>query len=136
MPTLNLRESARTAMAQGIIDDAGTNAKLRIYDGTKPAAGAAITTETLLAEMTFGGALGTASAGDLDFNVTGLSDASADATGTATWARVVTSGDAWVMDMDVSTVAANTGALQMDDTSIQLGGAVTINASSLTMPNA
>jgi len=134
MPTLNLRASARTAMAQAIIDDAGTNAILKIFSGSKPAAGGAETTK--LAEMTFSGALGTASAGVLDLNVSGLSEDSALADGTASWARIETSLNAWVMDMDVSTTGADTGALQLDDTAIQLGGTVTISASTITMPNA
>lgn len=61
---------------------------LRIYDGTKPAYGdTAITTQTLLAELTFANpAFGAASSGTATANAL-TSDASANASGTATWFR-------------------------------------------------
>ena len=79
---------------------AGNAALLRIYDGTRPATGGAAT--TLLAELVcatpFAGA---ASAGVL--TVTNpTQDSSANATGTATWGRVVQSdGTTHVADFNV-----------------------------------
>lgn len=61
---------------------------LRIYDGTKPATGdTAIGAQTLLAELTFGNpAFGAPSGGTATANAI-TSDASANASGTATWFR-------------------------------------------------
>jgi hypothetical protein len=64
-------------------------------------------------------------------------DSSADATGTATWARVEDSDGAWVMDMDVGTSGQNPAPeLVMNTTSITAGGPIRIDSGSLTAGNA
>lgn len=86
---------------------------LRIYDGTRPATGGTAT--TLLAELTFSDpAFGAAGSGIITAaSIT--QDSSANATGTATWFRVVDSSATFVMDGNVGTVGSD---LNMTTTSI------------------
>lgn len=94
---------------------------LRIYDGTQPAtADTAITTQNLLAELTFGAtAFGASSAGVITANAI-TSDSDANATGTATWCRCFKSdGTTPVLDGSVD-VSANTPDLTIATTSIVL----------------
>lgn len=114
-----------------------TNAYIRIYSGTQPAGGGSVT--TLLAELrgdvtAFAGA---ANAGVLTIN--GITaDTAANASGTATWFRILKSdGSTWGMDGDVSTAAAGTGDMQLNDTSIVLNGTVSLGGpNTITAPNA
>lgn len=82
----------------------GSGALLRLYNGTRPAKGGTAT--TLLAELTMGTPpAGAASSGIWTANTIG-DDAGANATGTATWFRIVKSdGTTFVMDGDVGTIA-------------------------------
>lgn len=105
--------------------------KLRIYDGTQPAnADTAITTQNLLAELTMNGtAFGAAVAGVATANAI-TSDASADATGTATWFRLTRSnGTTVICDGSVGTADAD---LVLNTTSIVAGAAVAVSAFTLT----
>lgn len=88
-------------------------ALLRIYDGTRPATGGTAT--TLLAELTFSDpAFGAAGSGIITASSI-TQDASANATGTATWFRVVDSSATFVMDGNVSTSGSD---LNMTTTAI------------------
>lgn len=118
--------------------DAGTGAgKLRIYDGTQPAdADTAVGTQTLLAELTFTDPSAGAPSGGVWTASAITSDSSANATGTATWFRVVTSANAAVFDGDISTVAAGTGDLQLDSTSITATQTVNVSSFTITEGNA
>lgn len=107
---------------------------IRIYDGTRPAGPAtAISTQTLLAELTFGAtAFGAAANGVATVNaITG--DSSANATGTATWYRLFTSGGTARCDGKVST-AGNGGDLILNSVALQSGAAVSILSFTLTAP--
>lgn len=125
---LGFATTLRTARASQIVAaiDAGAGAgKLRLYNGTRPATGGAVT--TLLAELTFSDPCGTVTNGVLTFNNI-TSDASADNTGTATWFRIVDSTGAFVLDGTI-TVTGGGGDITMTSTSIQAG--VTVDATSL-----
>ena len=92
----------RNARLDAVTTGAGASALLRFYDSTRPATGGTAT--TLLAELvcnaTFAPA---ASGGVLTLNAI-ADDASANATGTATWFRIVKSdGTTHAMDGDVGT---------------------------------
>lgn len=80
------------------------NGKFRIYDGTRPAGpDTAVGSQVLLAELTFGAtAFAAASSGSKTANAI-TADTTADATGTATWFRLLTSGDTAVIDGSVGT---------------------------------
>lgn len=137
---LNLSTEARTAMATGLNGVFGASAIIRIYDGSKPAAGAAITTETLLAEFdcdaaAFGSAVSGVLTIDMDPDLQTTAEAGIG-TKTATWARILKSdGTTWVMDCDVSDTGGN-GVLKLDNASITELGTVTLTTGTLTMPNA
>lgn len=120
--TIAFSSTLRTTRADTITTAVGNAGLWRIYDGTRPATGGAAT--TLLAELTGGTPFAAgASAGVLTIgNVT--ADASANATGTATWARIVTSGGTAVIDMDVGTSGSD---LNLTTTSIVATQPVSIN---------
>lgn len=121
----------RNAQLDAITTAVGTSGKIRIYSGTRPATGGTAT--TLLAELpcsaTFAPA---ASGGVLTINAI-TSDASADATGTASWFRILTSANAAVVDGDVGTSGSD---LNMNSTSFTAGGSVAISSFTITAGNA
>lgn len=106
--------------------------KLRIYDGTQPATGdTAITSQVLLAELTFNAtAFGASVAGVLTANAI-TQDSSADATGTATWFRAWKSdGTTAVFDGSVGTATSN---LILNTVSIVAGAAVQCSSFTFTI---
>jgi hypothetical protein len=114
----------RNARLAAIVTEAGANAILRLYDGTRPATGGAAT--NILSEHTCAAVLGTVAAGVLTFNAIG-SDTSANNTGTATWARIVKSdGTTHVADMSAGAdvVTTVTGTASQD--TITVGSATGI----------
>ena len=121
----------RNAQLDAITTAVGASAKIRIYSGTRPATGGTAT--TLLAELpcsaTFAPA---ASGGVLTVNAI-TSDASADATGTASWFRVLTSGNAAVIDGDVGTSGSD---LNLNSVSLTAGGSVAVTSFTITAGNA
>lgn len=94
--------SIRNVMLDAITTRAGASALLRIYDGSRPATGGTAT--TLLAELTCNATFAAAAAsGVLTLNAI-TQDSSANASGTATWFRIVKSdGTTFVMDGNVGT---------------------------------
>jgi hypothetical protein len=93
--------TVRNGMLDFITTTIGSNGLLRIYDGTRPATGGAATTK--LAELALSAtAAGASASGVLTFSAI-TQDSSADATGTATWFRVTTSGGTAVIDGNVGT---------------------------------
>jgi hypothetical protein len=125
---LNTQLANATVNGQGDNLSARLNSGfLRIYDGTQPAtADTAITSQVLLAELTFSATAAPAASGGLiTFNAIGA-DTSANATGTATWYRCVQSnGTTVVMDGSVGTSAAN---LVLNSTAIVILGNVSVSS--------
>lgn len=124
----------RNAQLDAITTFAGGSCKLRLYTATRPATGAAITTQTLLAELTCNATFaGAASSGVLTLNSI-TSDAAADATGTATWFRIVKSdGTTFVMDGNVGTSGSD---LNFNTTSIVANAIVAVSSFTITAGNA
>ena len=125
----------RTNLAANTACDAMTalanSGLLRIYDGTQPAtADTAITTQTLLAELTLNAtAFGAAVAGVATANAI-TSDASANASGTATWFRVVESNGTTVLwDGSVGTASAD---LILNSVAISAGAQVSVTSFTVT----
>lgn len=111
------------------VGDALNSGYIRIYDGSQPTnADTAVGAQTLLAELRFGAdAFGNASGGVITANAI-TDDSSANATGTATWARILASNGTTVwFDGSVGTSNAN---VILNTTSI-VSGAV-VSCSSLT----
>lgn len=123
--------AVRTAMMQAIIDQAGASAKLALYDGTRPATGAAVTTQQKLAEFTLGSVIGTAATATLTLgavsNVNGL------ITGTPTWFRLTKSDGTAIWD---GSVGASGSDMNMTPLAITSGQPVGISGATLTAPNA
>ena len=136
MSNLGLDETLRNNMLDEITGYAAGSAVLRIYSGTQPATAGAET--TILAQLTCNATFAVAATGGVLTLGTVAADSSANATGTATWARIYQSnGTTHVLDMDVSTTGAGTGDLQLDDTAIVLGGTVALGGpKTITAPNA
>lgn len=122
--------TVRNGMLDFITTTIGASGLLRIYDGTRPASGGAATTK--LAELALSAtAAGSAASGVLTFNAIS-NDASADATGTATWFRVVTSGGTFVIDGNVGTSGSD---LNLNTTSFVAGGPVAVSSFVITEGN-
>lgn len=130
--TIAYNETLRNNQLDEITTRAGNGALLRIYDGSRPATGGTAT--TLLAELTCGSPFaGAASGGVLTANAI-TQDSSANATGTATWFRIVQSGGSThVMDGDVGTSGSD---LNLDSVSIVAGGEVAVTSFVITGGNA
>lgn len=125
-------ESCNAAL-QGRVDflDAGTDpARIRIYDGTRPASGGAAT--NLLVEIALDKPCATIS------NRVATLVSSAQplclSSGIATWARFITGQGVFAFDADVSTVAAGTGQVQLEDTQLYAGGKAQLIYGYLSQP--
>lgn len=130
--TLGINVTTRNAMLDAITTRAGASALLRIYDGSQPATGGTAT--TLLAELTCNATFAPgASSGVLTLNAI-TSDTSANATGTATWFRIVQSGGSThVLDGTVGTSGAD---LNLNTVSIVSGATVAVSSFTITAGNA
>ena len=119
------------AMLDAAIGTLADGGKLRIYDGTQPAAGGGTATN-LLAELTMNAdAFPAASGGVLTANAI-TAAASAAATGTATWFRLVKSdGTTVLLDGSVGTSGAD---LNLNSVSITAGGQVSCSSFTITQP--
>ena len=104
---LKYSNGTRDAQQNGLITYAGSGAIIRIYDGTQPAnANTAISTQTLLVSLPISGSFGTDSNGTITLSA--VTSASAVATGTASFFRIVKSdGTTVVMDGSVGTSNAD-----------------------------
>jgi hypothetical protein len=126
---------AGNAAAQGIADsiDGGAGpGVVRIYGGSMPAgANDPIVSQTLLAELTLSDPCGVVSNKTLTFSPITM-DNSADATATATFARVLNSTGASIIDVDVTDTLGN-GAMKLNTTSIVATGPVIINSFVITI---
>lgn len=112
--------------------DAGAGAGLiRIYDGTRPATGGVAT--TLLAELTMSDPSFPAAAAGIMSASAVTNDPSANATGTATWFRVVDSVGNFVMDGDAAISGSD---LSLNTTAITVGVTVSVTAFDITAGNA
>lgn len=121
----------RDAMMDAITTHAGNAALLRIYDGSRPATGGAAT--TLLAELTCGTPFAAAAVNGVLTLGAITQDASANATGTATWFRIVKAdGTTHVLDGNVGTSGSD---LNLTTTSIVIAQPVSVTSFVLTEGN-
>lgn len=129
--TVPIQTSCITPIKTAI--DAGAGAGLMdVYNGTIPAdASIAVTTQTKLGTLTFSDPCGTVTSGVLTFGAI-TQDSSADATGTATWARIKDSTGATVMDIDVTQTGGG-GILQLNTVNIVATGPIIVTAFTLNV---
>lgn len=128
--TPKLSNVAANAAADAVCVLANTG-YLRIYDGAQPTnADTAVGAQVLLAELRFGStAFGAAVAGVATANAI-TQDSSADASGTATWFRVLKSDGTTVLwDGSVGTSGAN---LNLNSAAISQGAAVSVTSFTYT----
>lgn len=131
---ISLAATVAAAMAQALADkiNAGSGAgTLCIYSGTQPAtADTAITTQTLLAQLTFSDPCeASVTSGVITFD-TITPDTSANATGTATWFRIYDSDSVAVMDGSVGTSGCD---LNINSVSIVSGTYIGATSASITV---
>ena len=120
--TAAFNTAIRNAHMDAITTQAGASAKLRIYNGTRPASGAALSGNTLLAEIVLNATFAPAASGGAITLNAAAGAATAAASGTATWARLVKSdGTTWVADLDVGT------DISVTPTAITSGAQVSLN---------
>lgn len=126
----SITTAARNAAADAVTALIGTTGKIRIYDGTPPAdANAALSGNNLLAELPMANpAFGAASAG-VSTAGTITADASADATGTATFFRILTGANVVVIQGSVGTSGCD---LNLSSTSIVITTNVSISSLTFT----
>lgn len=130
-----ITNAAASAAADAVVDlcDAGAGAAtLRIYDGTAPAtADTALSGNTLLAQLTMSDpAFGAASNGVATASAI-TQDASADATGTASFFRILDSNAVVILQGTVGTSGCD---LNLNTVSIVAGATVSVTSLTYTQP--
>lgn len=128
-----LNATLRNTMLDAITTRAGGSAKLKIFSGTQPATGGAETTK--LAELTCNATFAPAASGGVLTLNSITADASADATGTASWFRIESSGGNHVLDGTV-TATGGGGDMTLSTTSIVAAAQVSITSATITIGNA
>jgi hypothetical protein len=119
---MKLTTALRNTRATDIITAAGTNPKLKYYNGTESLSPAG----TLLATLTITGALGTATSGVIDLNETVTQTSSGFTSGTPTFILVTTSADVAVCTLLIGTDVTQTGTIQVGvDIAITAGATIT-----------
>ena len=138
MANVRLANAAQQAAMDAVVDliDSGGAGTINIYSGTQPTtANDAVGAGTLLATLTFSatafGATATTGIATAS-SITG--DSSADATGTAAWARILNGSAATVFDCDV-TATGGGGTIELNTVSIVSGGTVDITSMTMTHPD-
>lgn len=142
--TLSISNAAALVACNGIVDlcEGGTPpATLRIYSGTPPAnADASLSGNTLLAQLTMSNpAFGNAADANPGATATAAaitSDSSADATGTATFFRILTGTAGTVVMQGTVSASGGGGDLELVTTSIVAGVVVSISSLTVTVPEA
>jgi hypothetical protein len=129
-----LTNAAASAAADAVVDriDTGGAGTIKIYTGTIPTdADTALGAQTLLATLTFSAtAFGSASNGVATANSI-TSDTSADATGTAAWARIANGAGTTQMDVTVGTSGED---INFNTVSFVSGATVAITSLTYTQP--
>ncbi len=132
--SLGVLETIRNAWLDEIataIDAGALGGKIKFYDGTRPATNGAAT--TLLGTVVFSSTCApAASSGVLTFNSM-TEDEAADATGTATWARITDSDDTFVCDCSVGVSGED---INLNSVAITLNGIIRVTSGTLTAGNA
>ena len=113
--------NARLGGTLSHLNTGATRARLRVLSGARPAAGGAET--TLLVEVPLTNPAGSVVSNVLVLTALNAFDLAVN-TGTAVWGRVINANGDWNSDVSVSTVAAGTGEVQFEDTTILAGSKV------------
>jgi hypothetical protein len=130
---LSLSTTLRNSRLDAITTAIGGSALLRIYSGTPPLnVGTALSGNTQLAELTCNATFApAASAGVLTLNAI-TQDSSADATGTASFFRILTSGGTAIVQ---GTVGTSNADLNLNAVALSSGAAVSVSSFTITEAN-
>lgn len=139
MANVRLANASQQAAMDSVVDliDAGAGpGTISIYTASQPAnANTAVSGQTLLGTLTFADpAFGATTTSGVATAGTITGDNSADATGTAAWARIADSNGATIFDCDVGE-AADSATITLDSKSIVSGGTIDITAFTMTHPD-
>lgn len=104
---MKLSTTLRSSRATAIVDAAGTNPKIKYYNGTESLTPAG----TLLATLSVTGSLGTVSNGVIDINETVTQTNANHVSGTPTFALITTSADAAVATIPIPSQMTFTGTV-------------------------
>lgn len=119
---MKLAAALRNTRAGAIITAAGTNPKLKYYNGAESLAPAG----TLLATLNVTGALGTATSGVIDLNETVTQTNSSHVAGTPTFILITTSADVAVGTILFGTDGTFTGTVATGvDVAVTVGATLT-----------
>jgi hypothetical protein len=125
-------KSAVLAPVIAAIDAGGGAGTIKVYTGTIPATPAtAIVAQVLLGTLTFSDPCGSETGGTITMSAI-TQDSAADATGTASWARVQDSTGTVVCDVDITTTGGG-GTMQLNTTNIVIGGPILVTAFTITV---
>lgn len=119
-----LRTTRMTAVRDAADAGAGA-AKLKFYTGASPGVNNAIGAQVLLGTLTCSDPCGTVTSGVLNFSAL-TADSSADADGTAGWARLTTSADATVADLTVGLSGSGANII-LNSINIIAGGSISVS---------
>lgn len=129
---IKLPLATRNAIGDLLIADWGSSPLIDVYDGTQPAGpGTAVTTQTKLGTLTCSATPAPATSGGVITFNTITQDSAADAGGVATWWRLKTSGGTAKIDGSVGTSGCD---MNLNTTTIVLGGPIIANSATFTMP--
>ena len=128
----------RSTIAQAIVDAMATGTTstpmIEIYDGTMPGSMGGSITDNLLAELAMTNAAATQAGGVVTLD-TITNDSSANASGTAGWARILDRDGAEVIYLTVSGSGGG-GDLELNTVSITSGSPVAITSGTITVGGA
>ena len=136
MATVRFPTNVRTSILMQILDaiDVGAGpGTIEVYTGSQPESANDAATGTLLGTLTFSYPCGTVAAGGPLTASAITQDSSADASGTAGWARIADSAGNTVMDINVS-ATGGAGALQLNTTTIVAGGPIQVTSFVVSVP--
>jgi hypothetical protein len=130
---MKIATALRTTMANSMIaamaNGTTSNPKIQIYDGAMPSSMGQSITATLLAGLEATPNVATESGGVITFDAI-TQDSSADASGTAGWARLIDRDGAEVIYLSVS-LSGGGGDLIMNTLDIAVGGPVAITSGTI-----
>ena len=129
-----LTNAAASAAADAVVDriDTGGAGTIKIYTGTIPTdADTAVGAQTLLATLTFSATAFGAASNGVATAAAITSDTSADATGTAAWARIASGAGTTQMDVTVGTSGED---INFNTVSFVTGATVAITSLTYTQP--
>lgn len=137
MANLRVATAAANAMLDALVTKMGAGggaATLKLYSGAQPAnADAALSGNTLLGTLTFSAPAAPSAASKTITFSTITQDSSADATGTAAWARIADSAGATVFDCDVGQ-SGDGATITLNTSAIASGGPLSITSFTITFP--